>query len=48
MYLRLDKAFATIDWLEHFRDIKVRHLVDTTSDHCPLLLPESWVLQQRG
>ena len=48
MYLRLDKAFSTIDWLEHFRDIKVRHLVDTTSDHCPLLLPESWVLQQRG
>ena len=48
MYLRLDRAFATLDWLAHFRDIKVRHLVDTTSDHCPLLLAESRVLQQRG
>ena len=44
MYFRLDRAFATMDWLEHFRDIKVRHLVDTTSDHCPLLLAESGVL----
>ena len=48
MYLRLDRAFATLDWLAHFRDIKVRHLVDTTFDHCPLLLAESRVLQQRG
>lgn len=44
MYLMLDRVFATMDWLEHFQDIKVRHLVNTTSDHCLLLLADSNVL----
>ena len=41
VYLRLDRAFATLDWLEHFCNLKVHHLVNTTSDHYPLLLTEA-------
>lgn len=47
IYLRLDRAFATIDWLDHFSSIKVHHLLDITSDHCPLLLTESITIGQR-
>ena len=46
VYLRLDRAFATLDWLEHFCNIKVHHLVDTTFDHCPLLLTEASSLRR--
>ena len=42
----VDRAFATLDWLEHFCNIKVHHLVDTTSDHCPLLLTETSSLKR--
>ena len=47
VYLRLDKAFATMDQLDHFQNIKVQHLVDTTSDHCPILLTDAKVLQEQ-
>ena len=36
MYLRLDRAFATIDWIDKFSEVKINHLVDSTSDHCVL------------
>ncbi|XP_030945823.1 uncharacterized protein LOC115970311 [Quercus lobata] len=48
VYLRLDRAFATPDWIEHFTNVRVQHLEDTTSDHCPLLLADSHALNKRG
>ncbi|XP_075654852.1 uncharacterized protein LOC142625021 [Castanea sativa] len=39
--LRLDRALATSNWLGHFKEVKVYHLVDTTSDHCILLTTNS-------
>ena len=41
IYMRLDRAFANVEWLQHFQNIKVHHLVDTTFDHSPLLLAET-------
>ena len=37
VYLRLDKSLATPGWIKHFSNIRVQHLEETTSDHCPLL-----------
>ena len=39
--LRLDRAFATSDWLEYFKSPKVHHLVESTSDHCILTITDS-------
>ena len=36
IYLRLDRALATGKWIEKFREIRVHHLVDSTSDHYTL------------
>ncbi|XP_030970584.1 uncharacterized protein LOC115990959 [Quercus lobata] len=36
VYLRLDRAFATCDWINKFGEVRVNHLVDSTSDHCAL------------
>lgn len=47
VYIRLDRAFATMEWLDHFQNIKVQHLVDTTSDHFPILLAHAKVLKER-
>ena len=41
IYLRLDRALATADWIEHYRETRVHHLVDSTSDHCALLITDS-------
>ena len=41
VYLRLDRAFATNYWINYFNGIKVLHLVDSTSDHCALLIVDS-------
>ena len=46
--MRLDRAFATLDWIEHFSNVRVQHLDETTSDHCPLLLADSVSFQKRG
>ena len=46
VYLRLDHAFATLDWLEHFCNLIVHHLMNTTSDHCPLPLTEASSLRR--
>ena len=39
--LRLDRAFATNEWLGHFKDPTVHHLADSTSDHCILAITDS-------
>ena len=48
IYLRLDRAFATLDWIEHFSNVRVQHLDETTLDHCPLLLADSVSSQKCG
>ena len=41
IYLRLDRALATVDWIDHYRETRVYHLVDSTSYHCALLITDS-------
>ena len=41
IYLRLDRALATNDWISYFNGTRVLHLVDSTSDHCALLIVNS-------
>ena len=48
VYLRLDRALATQDWLEHFPNVRVQHLEDTTLNHFPFLLANSNTFQRRG
>ena len=38
--LRLDSALATPEWSARFGEMKVFHLVDSTSDHCALLVTD--------
>ncbi|XP_050252314.1 uncharacterized protein LOC126698852 [Quercus robur] len=45
MYLRLDRALVTQDWADHYKDVRVHHLVESVSDHCALLITDSIVLQ---
>ena len=46
IYLRLDRAFANLEWTEKVRGMKVHHLVDSTSDHSALLISDSTVQHQ--
>ena len=46
VYLRLDRALATPDWVDHFKDVKVHHLVESTSDHCALPISDDTVVQK--
>ena len=39
--LRLNRAFATSEWLKHFRDPKVHHLAKSTFDHYILTIADS-------
>ena len=41
IYLRLDKAFATTKWLNHFGNSRVHHLVKSTSDHYVLMIADT-------
>ena len=36
--LRLDRVLATTEWKEKYRDAKVFHVVESTSDHCAIIL----------
>ena len=45
VYLRLDRAFATDDWINHFNGTRVLHLVDSTSNHCTLLIADFLAVQ---
>ena len=46
IYLRLDRAFANLEWTEKVRGMKVHHLVDSTCDHSALLISDSTVQHQ--
>ena len=46
IYLRLDRAFANLEWVENFGEMKVHHLPNSTSDHSALLVSSS-VLQRQ-
>jgi len=39
--LRLDRAFATPEWVEMLRGLKVHHIANSTSDHHALLVTVS-------
>ena len=43
VYLRLDQVFANQDWIEQFKEARVHHIVNSTSDHCALLISDSFV-----
>ena len=43
MYIRLDRDLATPEWIAHYKDIKVHHLVESTSDHYALLITDATV-----
>jgi len=45
VYLRLDRALTTLEWIDHYKDIRVHHLVDSTSDHCALLVCDTILIQ---
>lgn len=45
VYQRLDWALATIGWIDYFKDTWVYHIVDSTSDHCTLLISNSFAPQ---
>lgn len=36
--VRLDRAVASLSWMNHFSDAKLTHLFSPRSDHCPILL----------
>ena len=40
IYLRLDRALANLEWIEKFGGMKAHHVVDSTSDHCALLISD--------
>ena len=40
-YLRLDRAFATPEWIGKFGGKKVHHIADSTSDHSALVILDS-------
>ena len=44
--LRLDRALSTTDWITNFWVTKVHHLIDSTSDHCALLLANPLKIHQ--
>ena len=46
VYLRLDRALATCDWIEKFSEIKVHHLVNSTLDHCALFISNPQVIKR--
>ena len=42
MYIRLDRALATLEWMEQFKEARVYHIVDSTLDYCALLVSDSY------
>ncbi|XP_075659082.1 uncharacterized protein LOC142628947 [Castanea sativa] len=41
VYLRLDRALATQNWIDNYKEVRVHHIVDSTSDHLALLISDS-------
>lgn len=46
MYLRLDRALATQEWINHYKDVRMHHQVESTSDHFTLLISDSFALEK--
>ena len=44
--LWLDKALATQDWINHYKDVRVHHLVESTSDHVAPLIFDSFAMKK--
>ena len=44
IYMCLDRALAMDDWISHFQNTRVRHLIDSNSNHCALLVSDSVVV----
>lgn len=40
VYLRLDRALASTNWIDKFGEVRVNHLVESTSDHCVLFISD--------
>ena len=38
--------FATNNWVDKFGEVRVNHLVDSTSDHCALFISDPKALKQ--
>ena len=45
VYLRLDRALATQNWIDKYKEARVHHIVDLTSDHFALLVLDSFIPQ---
>ena len=41
VYLKLDRVLTTPEWIDHYKDTRVHHLVDSTSDYCALLVSDT-------
>ena len=46
VYLRLDRALATCDWIDKFGEVKVHHLVDSTFDRYTLFISSLVAIKQ--
>lgn len=46
VFVRIDRALATCDWIEKFGEVKVHHLVDSTSDHYALFISNPLVIKR--
>ena len=46
VYLRLDRALATSDWVDKFGEVRVNHLVESTLDRCALFITNPQALKQ--
>ena len=42
IYLRLDKALATQNWIEKYKEVRVHYIVHSISDHFALLVSDSF------
>ena len=40
VYLRLDRALATQSWTDNYKEARVHHIVDSTSDHFASLISD--------
>lgn len=38
--LRLDRVLATVDWIEHYQNSRMFHIVESTSNHCAIFLTD--------
>ena len=46
IYLRLDRAFANLEWIGKFGGMKAYHVVNSTSDHYAMLIFDSTTQRQ--